>query len=379
MLRANFRNRPNNRFMLLLANLLVIFIITGTITANENKDNSPVVASVKPQTHHPHCGLYCLYTTMKLSGREIDFVQLVKPEYIGSRKGSSLAELKKAAEDSGMYAVLAGKLTSRVLHNCPYPVILHVKSDVTSKEYDHYELFFGIENHRAKLFNPPEPVRLVPFRELAPRWDGNGLIVSAEPIDLGSIFAPARRRFAVYAAIAIAVILTVHYTRRWLPQALLNTRRKLLGLSVAEGTALGLVALSFGMVYHFANDEGFLAHANATASIQEAHQGDFIPKISEEKVHKLLGTETVFIDARLARDFKTGHLEGAINIPVDANDNDRQKTMANITKDAHIVVYCQSSGCKFAEKVAIKLIEDGFQNVSIFKGGWREWAAKSSK
>jgi len=378
MLRANFRNRPNNRFLLLLANLLFIFIITGTITANENKDNSPEAASVKPRTHHPHCGLYCLYATMKLSGREIDFVQLVKPEYIGSRKGSSMAELENAAEDNGMYAVPLGKLTSRVLHNCPYPVILHVKSDVTSKEYDHYELFLGIENHKAKLFNPPEPVRLVPFRELAPQWDGNGLIISAEPIDLGSIFAPIRKRFMMYAAIAVAIILAVHWARRrWLPTKVVNSRRKLWGLSIAQGTALGIVALLCGMVYHFANDEGFLAHANATASIQEAHQGDFIPKVSEEKVHKLLGTDTVFIDARLTRDFKTGHLEGAINIPVNTNDNERQKTMANISKDIRIVVYCQSTGCKFAEKVAIKLMEDGFRNVSILKGGWQGWLAQN--
>lgn len=378
MLHANFRNRPNYRFLLLLANLLAIFIITGTITANENKDNSPEAASVKPQTHHPHCGLYCLYTTMKLTGQEIDFVQLVKPEYIGSQKGSSMAELKKAAEDSGMYAVSLGKLTSRVLHNCPHPVILHVKSDATSKKYDHYELFLGTENGRAKIFNPPEPVRLVPFRELAPRWDGNGLIVSARPIDLGSIFAPTRKRFMMYAAIAGAFILAVHWARRrWLPTKVVNSRRKLWGLSIAQGAALGIVALLCGMVYHFANDEGFLAHANSTASTQQAHQGNFIPKVSEKKVNKLLDTDTVFIDARLARDFEKGHLEGAINIPVNTNDDDRQKTMANITKDAHIVVYCQSAGCKFAEKVAIKLKEDGFRKVSIFKGGWQEFVAQN--
>jgi len=376
----NFVGSQGWHFFLLLVCILAILCAGKTDAADENKRKSSKAVSAKSKSSGPYCGLYCLYSAMKITGRkEVDFRALVKPEYIGSRKGSSLAELKKAAEDSGMYAVPVGKLTSRVLHNCSHPVILHVKSDATSKEYDHYELFLGTENDRAKILNPPGPVRLVPFRELAPRWDGNGLIVSADPIDLGSVFAPARRRFAVYAAIAIAVILTVHYARRWLPQALLNTRCKLLGLSVAQGAALGIVALSCGMVYHFANDEGFLAHANATASIQEAHQGDFIPKISEKKVHKLLDTDSVFIDARLARDFKTGHLEGAINIPVDANDNDRQKTMVNITKDAHVVVYCQSSGCKFAEKVAIKLIEDGFQNVSIFKGGWREWAAKSNK
>ena len=42
-------------------------------------------------------------------------------------------------------------------------------------------------------------------------------------------------------------------------------------------------------------------------------------------------------------------------------------------------MYCQSAGCKYAEIVAIKLIDDGFSNISIFKGGWVEWAAKNGK
>ena len=376
----NLASSPSQRPCLMLFIFISSFLIAGkTVVADPNNPKPSQPTSAKRKSSGPYCGLYCLYTTMKLAGREIDFTQLVKPEYIGSRKGSFMAELKKAAEDNGLYAVPVGKLTSRVLHNCPHPVILHVKSDVTSKEYDHYELFLGTENGRAKIFNPPEPVRLVPFRELAPRWDGNGLIVSASPIDIGAIFAPARKRVIMYAVVAIAIILALRWAKRWLPQALLNTRRKLLGLSVAQGAALGIVALLCGLVYHFANDEGFLAHANATASTQQAHQGDFIPKVSEKKVNKLLDTDTVFIDARLARDFEKGHLEGAINLPVNTNDEDRQKTMANITKDAHIVVYCQSTGCKFGETVATKLMSDGFSNVSLFKGGWREWAAKSNK
>ena len=380
MCNFNLSFHMGRRHHLLLFFFILAFLIVGkTVGADQNNQKPSKPPSAKRKSSGPYCGLYCLYTTMKLASREIDFTQLVKPEYIGSRKGSSLAELKKAAEDNGLYAVPAGKLTSRVLHNCPHPVILHVKSDVTSKEYDHYELFLGTKNGKAKILNPPEPVRLVPFRKLAPRWDGNGLIVSASPIDIGSIFAPARRRFAVCVTIAFAVILTVHRARRWLPQALLNSRRKLLGLSVAQGAALGIVALLSGMVYHFANDEGFLAHSNSTASIQQAHQGNFIPKVSEKKVQTLLDTDTVFIDARLARDFEKGHLEQAINVPVNISDDEREKIMADIAKDARIIVYCQSAGCKFAEKVAIKLMEGGFRDVSIFKGGWREWVAKSSK
>jgi len=349
------------------------------VVADENNQESAKAASVKRKTRHPHCGLYCIYTAMKLAGQKPDFRELVKPEYIGSRKGSSLAELKKAAGDHGVYAVPVGKLTSRVLNNCPHPVILHVTSDVTSREYEHYELFLGTENGKAKLFNPPEPVKLVKFAQLAPRWDGNGLIVSAKPIDLGVIFAPARKRLATYAAIVVAIILSVRWAKRWLPKAMLNSRRTILGLSTVQGAGFAIAALLCGMIYHFVNNEGLLANANATASIQQAHLGNFIPKVSEKQVHKLIGNDAIFIDARLTRDFEAGHLGGAINVPVDANDVERQKAMADIAKDAPIVVYCQSAGCRFGESVAIKLISDGFCNVSLFKGGWQEWAAKKEE
>jgi rhodanese-related sulfurtransferase len=364
---------------LLLACILALLISGKTCADDEKEQNPSESATAKRRPSHPHCGIYCLYTAMKLTNREVDFRGLVKPEYIGSRKGSSLTELKNAAEDYGIHAVPVGKLTSQVLRNCPHPVILHVKSDTTSKEYDHYELFLGTKNGQARLFNPPEPVRLVPFRKLVPRWDGNGLIVSASPIDLFAISAPVRKRIIMYAVVAIAIILAVRWAKRWLPKTLLNSRRRLLELSAAQGVVFAITALLCGMIYHFANDEGLLANATATASIQQAHLGNFIPKVSEKKVHKLLNTGTVFIDARFARDFKAGHLESAINLPVNADDGERQKTTANIAKDARIVLYCQSAGCKFAEKVAIKLMLDGFSNVSIFKGGWHKWVAKSDK
>ena len=42
-------------------------------------------------------------------------------------------------------------------------------------------------------------------------------------------------------------------------------------------------------------------------------------------------------------------------------------------------MYCQSSACKYAEIVAIKLKDDGYSNISIYKGGWAEWVAKNGK
>ncbi len=369
----------SRNFCLSLFVCLSVIITSKTIAAYKNNQEASKVVPAKCKSSGPYCGMYCLYTTIKLAGKEIDFRQLLKPKYIGSREGSSLAELKKAAEDNGLYAQPMGKLTSKVFRQFPHPIILHVKPDTMSRGYNHYELFLGTENGKAKLFDPPNPVRLVSFQELAPRWDGNGLIVSAEPIDLGAIIAPARKRFIIYAAITLIIILIVQRAKRWLPEAITSSRGRLLGLSMTEGTAFAIAALLCGMIYHFANNEGLLANTNATASIQQAHLGNFIPKVSEKKVRSLLGTDTVFIDARFSRDFKAGHLEGAISVPVDSNDVEFKKTTANIQKDARIVLYCQSAGCKFAERVAIRLIDDDFSDISIFKGGWAEWTAKNGR
>jgi len=368
------------RFMLLVCTMAIL-IVSEVCAADESEQGMPESASSKYKTSHsyPYCGLYCVYTALGLADMGVDFRELVKPEYIGRRKGSSMVELKRVAEDHGLYIVAADKLSSRELRICHYPVILHVKSVLESQEYNHYELFLGTDNGKAKLFNPPGPLERVSFQDLIPRWNGNGLIVSPEPIDHASIFGPSRKRLIMYVAAAIAVILALHRAKRWLPEAMLNSRGKLFGLSIGQGAVFAIVALLCGMLYHFANDAGLLANTDATAAIQQAHAGNFIPKIGEGKVHKLLSSGAVFIDARFARDYKAGHLKGAISLPVDANDVERQKVTADISKDSRIVMYCQSSACKYAEIVAIKLIKNDYSNISIFRGGWAEWTTKNGK
>jgi len=153
----------------------------------------------------------------------------------------------------------------------------------------------------------------------------------------------------------------------------------LIGFSVLQGTLLGIATLLAAFIYNFAGVGGLLTHPEAASSIQQAQIGSFIPKIKTSRVRELLKSDTIFIDARHTRDFRINHLDGAINIPVDANDAVLRRTTTRMSKKAHIVVYCQSSGCKFAEKIAARLINEGFSDVSIYKAGWREWVAKNKE
>jgi rhodanese-related sulfurtransferase len=337
--------------------------------------------SADKQQPRPHCGLYCIYSMLRLTGKKkIDFRELVKPEYFGSRKGSSLAELRKAATDYGLFAATAIRLNSDVLRESPYPAILHVKTDSESKIYEHYALFLGTENGQAKIFNPPEPVKLIPFRELAPLWDGKGLFLSTRPIDLRAVFAPLWESFMMYAAVVAVIVLLVHIARSRLPAFLADmSHRRPIMLTAVHGLVIVIAAMLGGIIYHYANVEGLLANINATASLQKAHLNNFIPKIGERKVRKLLDTDTVFIDARISYDYEAGHLKGSVSIPIDVNDVEYRSATKRINKDSSIVVYCQSAHCKFAERVAVKLASDGFSDISIFRGGWAEWVAKNGE
>lgn len=336
--------------------------------------------TTRPGPIRPYCGLYCLYSTLRMVGEPIDLPDLIKPEYLGSRDGSSILELRQAARDFGLSVEPAARLSASGLRNCPYRAILHVRSQPESPKYDHYELFLGVEKGKARLFNPPEASRLVSFADLATQWDGKALFISDKPIDTDLILAADRQRLLRYAMIGVLAIVLMHFGKRiWLSVIPPISRRWAMGLTVAEVAMLGLAALLCGGAFHFFRDGGLLANASATQALQKGHAMNFVPKVHEKKVQRLLGSDAIFIDARLASDYERGHLAGAISLPIDANDAMWEQTLAKIPQGQPIVTYCQSAGCKFAEKVSLRLIEEGCTDIALFKGGWAEWVAKHGR
>lgn len=113
--------------ILALSCLLVASVAAQIHAANPSDQKPSESPGIKGRKSHRHCGLYCVYATIRLAGKKVDFTELVKPEYLGSRKGSSVLELMKAVEDYGLFVAPVGNLNTRVLRNYPHPVILHVK------------------------------------------------------------------------------------------------------------------------------------------------------------------------------------------------------------------------------------------------------------
>ena len=133
----------------LIVLLVLIIGISPELRADKKTINSP---DTENTAYGPYCGLRCIYAALKIAQKEVLFKDLLKLEYVGSWKGSSLAELKKSADDHEIYSVPFERLNTYDLRNSPYPVILHVKSAADERNYNHYVLFMGAE----KLRTSPE-------------------------------------------------------------------------------------------------------------------------------------------------------------------------------------------------------------------------------
>lgn len=81
----------------------------------------------------------------------------------------------------------------------------------------------------------------------------------------------------------------------------------------------------------------------------------------------------LFIDVRSEDEFNSGHVEGAIHIPV-GEIGDR---LGEIPDDKILIVYCNGSGCNRSGTAANTLVENGFDNVYDIGGrGIFEWEEK---
>ena len=69
--------------------------------------------------------------------------------------------------------------------------------------------------------------------------------------------------------------------------------------------------------------------------------------------------------------FQSGHLPGAINLPLEGFAEAAQRALPN--KAADVVVYCASSTCQNSDIAARKLQSLGYSNVRLFRGGKAAW------
>lgn len=323
----------------------------------------------------PYCGVWCVNTSMRLAGRNISAESLFKPEYTGSSKGSSIQELCRAGRENGMSVIPLANLTADSLRQSPNPMILHVKGERSEVAYDHFILYMGTENGKAVLFDPPAAPRQVEFRWLAPRWDGQAIAISGQPI-CGWRYVTTHivRWGVVIGGLFLGAIVCRLF--RW--QGLAIGGKSGYRLALIECGLIAMFALTIAFTWGMFADEGFFSQADTLLELDRTMKAQAIPVISAADVRERSTPDTVFVDARSSADFQDGHIGDAINIPVVMTEVERKSELRNIDADRPIVVYCQSNGCPYGETVARRLIFEGFTNVSLFREGWVAWSSQAA-
>lgn len=79
--------------------------------------------------------------------------------------------------------------------------------------------------------------------------------------------------------------------------------------------------------------------------------------------------ECIIFDVRSAEQYRLGHIPGAINFP---HREMTAQTLAQLSKDAHYVTYCDGIGCNGSTKGAHNLARAGFK-VKELIGGLDFW------
>jgi rhodanese-related sulfurtransferase len=130
-------------------------------------------------------------------------------------------------------------------------------------------------------------------------------------------------------------------------------------------------------------DSGTGATGPGTAP-QETRQAPppFIPE-SDQPVQIKLGTAkslfaagaALFLDARDAGEYETGHIPGALRLSRDDALSEPERVKSLIPAGKPVVTYCEGGACEASLDLARALVDAGYRKVLVFVGGFPEWAA----
>jgi rhodanese-related sulfurtransferase len=93
----------------------------------------------------------------------------------------------------------------------------------------------------------------------------------------------------------------------------------------------------------------------------------------DEAIDHFRQGSALFVDARSVDDYRSGHIDGAINIPDHIFEEYIGPFMAATSPDTVLITYCEGKGCALSQNLAEKLILAGFDKVYYLRDGWGEW------
>ncbi|WP_163557365.1 metalloregulator ArsR/SmtB family transcription factor [Halomonas sp. NO4] len=102
----------------------------------------------------------------------------------------------------------------------------------------------------------------------------------------------------------------------------------------------------------------------------EDADGALEPISREALAERLASGEVTLLDVRPTAEYRTGHLPGALNLPLE----DLEARLARLPQDQEVVAYCRGPYCVMSHEAVKLLRRHGFR-VRRFEEGYPEWKA----
>ena len=358
------------RVGLVAAAVAVMGVLAGpSKKAGTPRREPPYVPDTVDRGWATYCGVYAVCRAARAARKPCHFEDLLDARYISSRRGSTLQDLTRAARDLGLRPRAVAGLNAAALGQMACPAVLHVKAHGASTLYDHWTLFMGLQGGKAILYDGPhETPRRVPLARLTALWDGTAVLLDASPPAAGPLRLASAAQYFVYACLLLTGVLGVGWVAaagRKAQQApgLLTSLRQaawqaalLLALAMLAAAAAALGA-----------GHGPLADLETTNEVTSFYVEQLLPRYGPRDLARLLAQRGVrFVDPRSESEFNSGHLPGAVHLPVPqvlAGGRLRER-LKELPPADRWVVYETQNACR-AELLAKELWRAGIENVAI--------------
>ncbi|HUT71642.1 MAG TPA: rhodanese-like domain-containing protein [Desulfatiglandales bacterium] len=129
-----------------------------------------------------------------------------------------------------------------------------------------------------------------------------------------------------------------------------------------------IVALMLGVAFVFNAPVALAKDMTAKDLVEKAKKNITMISLDDAKALFDKGG-VVFLDCREPKEYKAGHIPGAINIPRGLLEFQIEGKISD--KNANMVMYCKTGGrgCLACESIG----EMGYKNVKNMEGGWMAW------
>lgn len=99
--------------------------------------------------------------------------------------------------------------------------------------------------------------------------------------------------------------------------------------------------------------------------------GDELTPVKRAELLKLVRSgQAIILDVRPEEEFEAGHIEGAVNVPMDK----LPRLLSKFPKEQEIVAYCRGPYCLFAAEAVKQLRKKGYRARRL-EDGYPEWQA----